>query len=225
MFNKTSHEIFKKIKQSVAVYSKTLSAFYGQHWVSIIVAYILLQLSYQVGSIADRLATQLASAPVTDTLLSLFPRIDTSFIHATMSFFLADVRDLSLLFFPRHALFGLKSLTLLILVRAFMVNMTHLGIPDGSVPIQSTFTFGGDLFFSGHTAFPFLVALVFWDIKVMRYFFLGTAVVFGTSAILGHYHYTIDVLAAPFIAHSVFYISKRLFKKDYDYMVQTSQNV
>ena len=39
------------------------------------------------------------------------------------------------------------------------------------------------------------------------------ALTFGVSAILGRYHYTIDVVAAPFMAYGVFALCRAFFMK------------
>ena len=70
-------------------------------------------------------------------------------------------------------------------------------------------------FFSGHTGLPFLAALAFWHILPWRLFYLALTVFFGAVVLLGHYHYSIDVLAALFITHGVFQMSCWLFGRDY----------
>lgn len=65
-----------------------------------------------------------------------------------------------------------------------------------------------DLFFSAHTGLPFLLALEFWDNKILRYIFLLSSLGGATLVFLGHIHYSIDVLAAFFITYSVFQITK-----------------
>jgi len=55
-----------------------------------------------------------------------------------------------------------------------------------------------------------VIALVFWDTRWIRYLFIGFSIFFGSTALLGHLHYSIDVFSAPFIAHSVVIISQRL---------------
>ncbi|MBR1248811.1 hypothetical protein JQ609_17980 [Bradyrhizobium sp. AUGA SZCCT0169] len=62
---------------------------------------------------------------------------------------------------------------------------------------------------------PFLAALAFWHILQWRVFFLALTAFFGAVVLLGHYHYSIDVLAALFITHGVFQTSRWLFSRDY----------
>ena len=72
-----------------------------------------------------------------------------------------------------------------------------------------------DLFFSGHTGIPFLMALMFWNYKPLRYTFLCFSLFFAVVVLLGHLHYSIDVLAAFFITYAIFDICKFFFKKDW----------
>jgi membrane-associated phospholipid phosphatase len=74
---------------------------------------------------------------------------------------------------------------------------------------------GNDLFFSGHTGIPFLLALIFWKNKTLRIIFLGFSVLFAIVVLLGHLHYSIDVLSAYFITYSIFHICRVFFKKDW----------
>src|SRR5256885_3128530 len=60
-----------------------------------------------------------------------------------------------------------------------------------------------------------LAALAFWHIPPWRMFYLALTAFFGAVVLLGHYHYSIDVLAALFITHGVFQISCWLFGRDY----------
>ncbi len=50
--------------------------------------------------------------------------------------------------------------------------------------IIQMFTFGSDLFFSGHTGAPFLLALIFWKQPALRAVFLGASGVFAVSVLL-----------------------------------------
>lgn len=164
---------------------------------------------------AVRYATANASAPVADIFLSNFSRIDTSWLDYTGAMLFQYVVIIIALLRPKYLLFFLYSASLLILTRCIFINLTYLGIPVEAVPTQSFFTQGGDLFFSGHTALPFLAALIYWEVKKLRYFFLSATVLFGIEVILGHHHYTIDVAAAPFITYGVYCMARNFFKKEY----------
>lgn len=186
--------------------------------IMLIIGYVSYLITIEISNQAGFIATQAASVPLTDIFLSNVPRVDTSFIHANLSYFFFDARVALIFLLLPYAPFAFFSLSLLLMTRAIFINMTNLGIPTDSIPIVSTGTFGGDLFFSGHVAFPFMLALVFWQIKPLRYGFFLVSILFGASALLGHYHYTIDVFAAPFFAYGIFIASKHLFKGAYTYI-------
>ena len=125
---------------------------------------------------------------------------------------------------PRQLVFGIKAIALFIITRAFFFSLTHVGpyphgIPPGPQNIGWGFyklvTFQGNFFFSGHTGFPILMALIFWEDDFWRPFFLAASVLFGASVLLAHEHYSIDVFAAPFIVYGVYKITERFFSKDY----------
>ena len=129
-----------------------------------------------------------------------------------------------LLIRPKYLLFGVKAIALFIIFRAFFINLTHEGIyPTGILPsslntgygFYRLLTFQGNLFFSGHTGFPFLMALIFWENDLLRRFFIVMAIVFGAAVLLAHVHYSIDVFAAPFIVYGIFAITAKLFPADY----------
>jgi hypothetical protein len=54
-------------------------------------------------------------------------------------------------------------------------------------------------------------------------FYLALTAFFGSIVLLGHYHYSIDVLAALFITHGVFQMSCWLFGRDY-VLFRSSEN-
>jgi hypothetical protein len=164
---------------------------------------------------AVRLATYNSSNPVNDLILNTIDRIDTSFIHGKLSIWIELLTLLILIFRPRHFLFTFKALSFLVLTRAIFVNLTHLGIPSDSVPIKSFYTFGGDLFFSGHVAIMYLFALIFWNERPIRIFYITLTMLMGIEVLLGHYHYSIDVFSAPFIAYGIYSLSKHIFKNDF----------
>ncbi|MGB7855271.1 MAG: phosphatase PAP2-related protein, partial [Pseudolabrys sp.] len=96
--------------------------------------------------------------------------------------------------------FALKAVALFLLVRAVFVALTHMAPspidPQKPSPFFNSIFYGSDLFFSGHTGLPFLGALAFWHIPQWRMFYLALTAFFGSVVLLGHYYYSIDVLAA-----------------------------
>ncbi len=118
-------------------------------------------------------------------------------------------------------------MALFLLVRAVFVALTHMAPspidPQKPAPFFNSIFYGSDLFFSGHTGLPFLAALAFWHIPHWRLFYLALTAFFGAVVLLGHYHYSIDVLAALFITHGVFQISCWLFGRDYA-LFRSSEN-
>ncbi len=129
---------------------------------------------------------------------------------------------------PKYLLFGVKAIALFIIFRAFFINLTREGIyPGGIVPgagnagygFYHLITFQGNLFFSGHTGFAFLMALIFWDDKFLRWFFLTATVFFGAVVLLAHVHYSIDVFSAPFIVYGIFAITAKFFPRDHALML------
>jgi PAP2 superfamily protein len=120
---------------------------------------------------------------------------------------------------PNRLPFSFKAMALFLLVRAVFVALTHMAPspidPQKPAPFLNSIFYGSDLFFSGHTGMPFLAALAFWHIIEWRILYLALTAFFGAVVLLGHYHYSIDVLAALFITHGVFQISCWLFSRDY----------
>lgn len=123
--------------------------------------------------------------------------------------------------FRKTAPFLIKSVSLFIFIRALFVSLTHIGPFPTKLVLESRaldfITSGNDLFFSGHTGLPFLIALIFWDHLYLRTLFLAGSIVLGGTALLSHLHYSIDVFAAFFITYSIYHIALILFKKDYEF--------
>jgi hypothetical protein len=166
-----------------------------------------------------------AARPVGDLFLDNLPVVNMDFLIVGGYIIVFWILTIVLLIFrPRYLLFGMKAIALFIIIRAFFTTLTHIGMyPESYLPsIQNTgfsfyrlTNFEGSLFFSGHTGFPFLMALILWDSTFWRRFFLVATVVFGAAVLLAHVHYSIDVFAAPFIVYSIFVITTKLFPSDY----------
>ncbi len=165
---------------------------------------------------------------VQDIILSNIPvyNVDNFFIFGPVIFWV--VIAAMLLLEPKKIPFTMKSVALFIIIRSVFVMLTHLGpFPDHiALDIHTmilhrwnlgnflTFGSGGDLFFSGHTGLPFLLALVFWKDVRMRIYCLAGAAFFAVIVLLGHLHYSIDVLSAFFITYTIYHIAEWAFGKD-----------
>ncbi len=208
----------KKIRQNYSLH------FQDKYFVmSFFLGFCLLVVSLVAQFFATGYATRSVSGSVTDIILSNIRvyDVDTIFIYGTVALFLFILY--LCLNSPKYLPFTLKSVAVFTLVRSVFITLTHidkypLHASMTSVFFQETlfrgiFT-GSGLFFSGHTGMPFLFALMFWHQKTLRYIFLATSAFFGVVVLLGHLHYSIDVLSAYFITFSIFHICKFLFPKD-----------
>lgn len=168
---------------------------------------------------------------VGDMILDNIPMVNTEFFIIQGA--LASTYLALFLFFtkPKYFCFGLKAFSLFILTRAAMNSMTHLGyLPESLMHDGTAFGYSvynvlyhkwNDFFFSGHTGMPVMMALIFWEEKRWRYVFLAISVIMGISVILAHLHYSIDVVAAPFITYSLYALARHIFPKEFAFSRKT----
>jgi len=187
---------------------------------------IFVSILFVIGSLilsyfASIYATRRASNPVDDFFLDILPAVDVTviFIYGFILFcafiLLLTVRN------PRKLPLILKSIALFVAIRSIFVVLTHTA-PSPEIAVNySGFDFilrrmilSGDLFFSGHTGFPFLMALLYWNHRRLRLFFIASAIFFGFIVLLGHLHYSIDVFSAFFITYGIYRLSRNFFKRE-----------
>ncbi len=196
---------------------------------SLVTAIIMLFVSLVVNFFAGTYATSKSSNYVTDIVLSNIPVFDVDWIFLSGGFALVLFIFVCATLDPKKAPFVGKAIALFILVRSIFISLTHIGPfpsqitfdPEG---FHNFFTFGGDLFFSGHTGLPFLMALIYWKHRNVRSVYLGWSILFAIVVLLGHLHYTIDVVAAFFITYTIYIIAQRVFREDYKH-VPTPSNI
>lgn len=186
--------------------------------ISVLVAILVFILGVIANYAASAYATQRASNYVEDIILSNVPVFDVGlfFVYGASALIVFIV--VLCLPRPNRIPFVLYAFALFYLIRALFVSLTHLGPFPTQVDLgELAFKFfGGDsMFFSGHTGAPFLMALMFWQNRALRYIFLAWSAFFGVVVLLGHLHYTIDVLAAFFITYGIYHLALWLFPKDY----------
>ncbi|MBP7006231.1 hypothetical protein KBB27_03865 [Patescibacteria group bacterium] len=173
---------------------------------------------------ANRYASAHASGVVQDLFLNALPMINLDNIYLEGYVILLSAIVLLAVYWPNKLPFLLKSIGLFVLIRSFFLVLTHLSVPLPAVnngmyfpdhTLIQSLSGGDDLFFSGHTGLPFLMALAFWKNRYLRTAFLMTSIVFGASVLLAHVHYSIDVFAAFFITYTIHDLAVFLFKKEH----------
>ncbi|MDE2030848.1 MAG: hypothetical protein KGI58_01130 [Patescibacteria group bacterium] len=207
---------------------KTLLQSYKLHFtnkrfiISLIIGLALLVISLVINFYAGMYATESAGNPVPDIILSNIRvyDVDAIFIYGPVVFWSFVL--LVCLLKPQKLPFTLKSIALFTIIRSVFVSLTHIGpfptqvVMDTTSHLMQNFIFGGDLFFSGHTGLPFLMALLFWNNTFLRWLFVASSVMFGVVVLLAHLHYSIDVLAAFFITYTIYKIAIVFFRKDHE---------
>lgn len=181
---------------------------------------------------AAQYAFERASGAVADIILSNIPVFDVDYIFVFGPIIFGLWMAFLCLTNPETLPFALKSVAVFVFVRSFFITLTHIGpFPDHAIIDGSTaiflhalsnnpnfflFSTGADLFFSGHTGLPFMMALVFWKHHLTRVFCIATSIFFGVIVLLGHLHYSIDVASAFFITYTIYIITIKVFKKSHE---------
>lgn len=192
--------------------------------VSFIIGILFLIAGLVIQFFASNFATRVSSNSITDIVLSNIRVYDVGGIFVWGSVILFFIGVTVGLTHINYLPFAMKSVGLFTLLRSLFVTLTHISPFPTRIVIEPNFFQsawfngifnGNDLFFSGHTGLPFLLALIFWDNKKLRFLFLGFSILFAVVVLLGHLHYSIDVLSAYFITYTLFEICKFLFKEDF----------
>ncbi|MEK7212451.1 MAG: phosphatase PAP2-related protein [Patescibacteria group bacterium] len=190
-------------------------------------AFLLASLIFQFSAAQRSNRIAASSNFVSDFFLDRLPLVNVDFIVLQGALILWFGVIVLLFLKPRHLLFGLKAIAIFVIVRAIFLNLTYIGLypeqivlnpDDWGYDVYSLFSLQGNYFFSGHTGLPFLLALIFYKNRTLRYFFYLTTVFFGASMLLAHVHYSIDVFAAPFMAYGIFALTRHLFRRDHAIM-------
>ena len=187
---------------------------------SIIIGVLFLTASLFINYSAGNFATEKAGNGVADLFLDNVPLVDMGFLLVYGAIVVMFFILIILICEPRYFPFTLKAIAVFVAIRSIFIILTHIGpyyefAPLPPNKLMGTISFGGDLFFSGHTGVPFLMALIFWRFKYLRFLFITLSVLAGLSVLLSHIHYSIDVVAAFFITYAIFEMAKNLFPKSY----------
>ena len=196
---------------------------------STIAGILLLFVSLAVNYITIAYAATHVSNAVTDLFLNNLPVVNVDIIVVYGAYLFPFILLAIMLHRPHSIPFMLKSIALFVLIRALFTTLTHLAPPQPHAVLDHTLptyiSSGYDLFFSGHTGLPFLMAIIFWQILSLRYFFLISSFIAGGAVLLGHLHYSIDVFSAFFITYGIFKICETIFKNDYKLLFSESPSL
>ena len=171
---------------------------------------------------SGKYVTMTRTAHVPDLILDHFGPLNLGFLYIWGYITLV----LTILLYP--VLFHIRTLhivisqfSILVMLRAVFVLLTHLQTPPDAIHVSfpgifQSLSFENDMFFSGHTAIPFLGFLLFK--KPIRYFFLCGSFVMGSVVLLTHIHYSIDVFGAFFITYGSYKIGNLIIHKSERYI-------
>jgi PAP2 superfamily C-terminal len=146
-----------------------------------------------------------------DPILNLFPPQDFSVLIFALIYISLIIVLWGLINKPYAIALGLGSYLIITLVRTLTMYVFTLDPPVGIIVLQDPFidriAYGGnvftkDLFFSGHVATLTLLALL-EERPLAKYWVICCVVCVGILIIIQRVHYTIDVVAAPFITYGI----------------------
>jgi hypothetical protein len=155
----------------------------------------------QVSTYVDHVQGQ----AVGDLILDNIPIYDLNFIFfwAVLIFWIGNI--IYRLIFPKEFPFILVSLSLFVLIRCFFIALTHIGPPETLLVVPeelSYYSFNADMFFSGHVGAPFFYALL-TSVKSVKWIAIIYSIIMVFIVLMSHGHYSIDIFASFFIAHSL----------------------
>lgn len=188
--------------------------------ISLFIGVILITSAYVVDFVATVYNDSQVYVSVGDLILDAIPTLnwELSFTWG-MYTLLILVFAYPVFFKPEMVPFTIKTYALLMYIRAGFILLTNLGPPEGFFydgveigrGVIADLFFRNDLFFSGHTAFPFMAFLIYRD-SWIRWVFLAGSIFEGITVLVMHIHYSIDVFAAFFIAYGTYSLSRAIFK-------------
>lgn len=110
-----------------------------------------------------------------------------------------------------------RAYAVLLAARAGLMILTPLHIPEGAISVDNGLLYASlgrhltvhhDLFFSMHTAMPFLGALVFRD-RAVALACAGFSVLMGATVLLLKTHYSLDVAGAYLVTYALYRLQRR----------------
>lgn len=190
--------------------------------ISLLAGIALLSLAFVINLQSVMYTEDVKVMSVGDLILDNIPMVDLLFLYTWGIFIVLGIVVIYPIFFKPELLpFAAKTIAAFIIIRAGFISLTHLGAPENFFKLPDIYAQPGlfrifylnDLFFSGHTGFPFLAALIFWENRLLRWFLILMSLAQGATVLFMHVHYSIDVFSAFFITYSIYIVSDKLFNK------------
>ena len=189
-----------------------------RHKYLILLSIIFLIIAVVLNSLAGNYADRKGTVAVPDLILDNIPTLDLDFLFVYGIIAILIIFLIYTLFFKTKELhIVISQFSLLVLIRSFFVTLTHLSMPVNALiytipKFFELFDFKNALFFSGHTATPFLGFLLFRKEKIGIFFLIAT-IIMALTVLFMHVHYSIDVFSALFITYGSYKIGNWFFKK------------
>ncbi len=208
--------MFKNKEYFITGYRDWLKEF-AEYKYLIFLSLIIFAIATYLDYLSGVYTSKVESADVPDLILDHIAPVKLGIIYIWGYIFFTSV----LVFYP--VLFHIRTLhivisqfSMLIMLRSVFILLTHLHLPQDAIIIDfpgifQKLSFQNDMFFSGHTAIPFLGFLMFK--KKIRYLFLFGSAMMGSVVLLMHVHYSIDVFGAFFITYGSYKIGNLIIRK------------
>jgi hypothetical protein len=188
---------------------------------SLVIGILVVMVSIVFDSMVSAYHDEQTYISVGDAILDNIPTYDLQILFYWGPLVLIGLTVLYGTFFePEACPFALKTYGLLVIIRAGFIVLTHIGPPHGyffaygfnyTGDFWGNIIFKNDLFFSAHTAIPFLAFFLFKKSNVFRGLMLIGSVVMAFTVLLMHVHYSIDVFGAFFITYGIYAFSNEIF--------------
>ncbi len=143
-----------------------------------------------------------------DPVLHLIRPVDVGFWLFLSSYTAFGVAIIYFIRKPRQFTILLQALMLMWMMRWLTIYLLPLAVPPMKIPLHDPIAYfnhviSRDLFFSGHTA-SLVIMLCVSRQRWLRLFFIFFLALTVTLLLLGHQHYFLDIVAAPFFAYGCY---------------------
>ena len=155
------------------------------------------------------------SIPLLDPILHMIPPHAVSLELNLLSYTAAITALIYLAKKPRLLLIAIQALLMMWILRWLTIYLLPLATPPNKVPLPdllaySHYNISRDLFFSGHTA-TIVILLLLTKANRFMSIFMGLLLLAIVSLLLiGHQHYFLDILCAPFFAYTCYRIATKI---------------